>query len=314
MTEFEKPDASPKKKHILMIDDSPLIIKALHAILGKVYEVHFALSGAEGIMLAKKLQPDLILLDVIMPEMDGYEVCRRLKQDPTTAEIPVIFLTSLDCDTEEEKGLAAGAVDYITKPIRSAITMARIGLHLRLKEQNDKLRELATRDPLTQLFNRREFFSRLEQEWARERREKAPLSLLMIDIDHFKAYNDTYGHQAGDACLRSVADIISSALRRPADIAARYGGEEFCCLLPQTDATGARVLATNIMDRLAKAAIPHRASPIADRVTLSIGIATAIPSPDRTPADALREADEYLYRAKKNGRNRIEDASTASTV
>jgi diguanylate cyclase (GGDEF)-like protein len=293
------------KQSILIVDDMPSNIEILNGILGEDYNVLFALSGAEALDIAYNQTPDLILLDVVMPDMDGYVVCSYLKADEKTRDIPVIFVTSMDHEDDESRGLEVGGIDYLTKPLRPSIIKARIRNHLELKRYRDHLKTASTLDALTTIANRRQFDEVLEKEWQRGKRDQKPLSLIFMDIDFFKAYNDKYGHPAGDDCLRRLAQGLSSVVLRPADLFARYGGEEFALLLPDTDAGGALTVAKRVQDTVKQLNIPHADSTVADHVTLSIGVATLIPAEPMSSFDLVRCADELLYAAKRRGRNRI---------
>lgn len=287
---------------ILVVDDELVTIEVMAEVLAPVHDIIFATSGAEALDLAATGKPDLILLDVMMPGMDGYEVCRHLKADSATIGIPVIFITALDSVEDEAKGLEIGAIDYVTKPISPAIVRARVHNHLELKRARDLLEQLSITDALTGLANRRRFDAVLAAEIERQRRSGESLSLVLLDVDHFKHYNDTYGHPAGDDCLRAVASVIDTMVGRAVDTAARYGGEEFAFILPNTCLDGAKALAEGIRAGVAALNILHRASSAANHVTLSAGVAS---SPDTPPAQLIAQADECLYRAKALGRNRI---------
>jgi diguanylate cyclase (GGDEF)-like protein len=289
---------------VLIVDDSTTNIDVLDEILGPTYRTFFATSGAEALSRAREAVPDLILLDVIMPGMDGHETCRRLREQPETKDIPVIFITSLDTREDEERGLEIGAVDYITKPFSPAIVRLRVKTHIELKRQRDLLEALSQVDSLTGVSNRRAFDQILARAWTSQTRHHTPLSLAMIDVDHFKPYNDSRGHAAGDACLTLIAQGIAEALHRPEDTVSRYGGEEFVCVLPNTDPDGAARVAERIQAAIRALAIPHGASPTAPHVTLSLGLATTIPGPEGTAQALLAAADGALYRAKAEGRNR----------
>ncbi len=295
-----------KKQTVLIVDDMAANIEVLDGVLGDEYEILFATNGSDALQIASDQVPDLILLDVLMPDMDGYEVCTRLKANPRTQDIPIIFVTAMNHEEDESKGLNAGGIDYITKPIRPSIVKARVRNHLELKRYRDHLKELSAIDGLTGIANRRKFDEWLEYEWRRARRAQIPISLLMADIDFFKSYNDHYGHLAGDDCLKRVAEIIKEIARRPADLPARYGGEEFALLLPETDASGALRVAGRLQERMKSANIPHDFSPVASYVTLSIGVSSAVPSDSRLCQELIESADRHLYAAKKSGRNRIE--------
>ena len=294
---------------LLVVDDSKAGCRLLGDLLCPCYRVLTAGTGEAGFALALNHRPDLILLDIKMPDMDGFAVCRRLKHDSRTREIPVLFLTALGGETEEMQALEAGGIDFLQKPVNPAVLAARVRNQLEQKHQQDRLRNLSLLDGLTGIGNRRRFDQYLEMEWQRCSRNGQPLSLVMGDVDFFKAYNDGYGHGQGDECLRAVARVFGLALRRPADLAARYGGEEFVCVLPETDQEGARIVADQIMAQLEDLALPHRLSPVAPRVTVSVGVATAArPSLGRSWRSLVDEADRWLYTAKGRGRNRIEGA------
>jgi diguanylate cyclase (GGDEF)-like protein len=290
---------------ILIIDDTPANIEILSSILGAEYGILFATSGREALDLVVGQTPDLILLDIMMPEMDGYEVCKRLKANPPTHNVPVIFITALSEEADETRGLEVGAIDYISKPISAPIVKARVRNHLQLKRYRDILEDLSARDGLTGIANRRRLDESLAREWLRGRRNQSPLSVCLIDIDFFKRFNDCYGHAAGDDCLRRVALALASVSRRPADLVARYGGEEFVCVLPDTDAAGADLLADKFRGAVIALGIPHADSTIAGQVTISGGVATAIPTKESSAAELLEAADRLLYQAKKTGRNRV---------
>jgi diguanylate cyclase (GGDEF)-like protein len=292
---------------LLVIDDSGTVRRLLGNILDRQYRVLTASTGEEGLALAQEVGPDLILLDVMMPGMDGFAVCTRLKADSRTREIPVLFLTVLSGEGDEMRALEAGGIDFIPKPISPAVLCARVRNQLALKLTQDKLRNLSLLDGLTGIANRRRFDQYLELEWQRCGRNGHPLSVVMGDVDFFKAYNDGYGHGQGDECLRAVARVFAQALRRPADLAARYGGEEFVCILPETEPEGARIVAEQIMAGMTRLGLPHAFSSAAERVTVSVGVATAArPGPGQTARQLMEEVDRQLYQAKHRGRNRIE--------
>ena len=293
---------------ILVIDDSHTVRHLLGNILEKRYRMIMAQTGEEGLALAVEHVPDLILLDVMMPGLDGFAVCARLKAESRTREIPVLFLTALSGEEDEMRALEAGGIDFIPKPISPAVLCARVRNQLELKHSQDKLRNLSLTDGLTGIANRRRFDQYLELEWQRCTRNGHPLSVVMGDVDFFKAYNDAYGHGQGDECLRQVAQVFTQALRRPGDLAARYGGEEFVCILPETDADGARIVAEQIMAGMALLDLPHSHSTVGPRVTVSVGVASAFPPyQDRTAQSVVEAADQLLYQAKANGRNRVEE-------
>jgi diguanylate cyclase (GGDEF)-like protein len=290
---------------ILVVDDEVSNIELLSAALEDEYEICFATSGAEALELARSVLPDLILLDVIMPGMDGYAVCLEIKADPLLADVPVIFTTALGDQEAEVKGLELGAVDYVAKPIAPVIVRARVRNHIEMKRMRDQLAELAVTDALTGLGNRRRLEQALRQEVGHLSRSTAELSVIMLDIDFFKQFNDTYGHVAGDRCITMVAATLNRAVRRAADLTVRYGGEEFACVLPNTSHAEAMAIARNIRDRVLALGIPHEKSDAAPYVTVSLGVATAICSPDIDSMSWIRAADSQLYQAKASGRNDV---------
>lgn len=290
---------------ILVVDDAMENVQILHQALRDEHEVLFALSGDKALEVALAQQPDLILLDAVMPGMDGYAVCGALAASPRLQDIPVIFVTALSQPEDETRALEVGAVDFISKPFNVAVVRARVRSQLTIKRQADAMRELSMTDGLTGVANRRHFNDRLDAEWRRCARAGMPLSLIMIDIDHFKLYNDRYGHQAGDQCLQQVSAAMKRCASRPQDLLARYGGEEFILLLPQEGPEGAEAVAQRIQDEVRRLALPHEASTTSPVVSISMGLATAMPPLERTDANALiRHADANLYRAKQTGRDR----------
>ncbi|MBM7422466.1 MULTISPECIES: diguanylate cyclase [Spongiibacter] len=290
---------------LLLVDDQPVNIQTLYQIFADDHEVFMATSGEQALALCRDKQPDLVLLDVIMPGMDGLETCQRLKEDADTADIPVIFVTSQNSPEEETHGLEVGAVDFISKPVNPAVVRARVKTQLTLKAQTDALRMLASLDGLTGVPNRRIFDERLDAEWRACRRSGSPLSLLMVDVDHFKLYNDHYGHLDGDQCLKAIASALASSVERGRDMLARFGGEEFVCLLPDTDLEGAKHIAEKLRQAVEGLAIPHVESKTAATVTVSLGVATTAECDALEPPDLLKIADEQLYLAKQSGRNRV---------
>ncbi|CAK0776062.1 two-component system, chemotaxis family, response regulator WspR [Gammaproteobacteria bacterium] len=290
---------------ILLVDDTLTNIFGLVKVLKDDYRLKTATNGSDALQLANASEkPDLILLDVMMPDLDGYEVCRRLKSNLATQDIPIIFVTARSEVSDQEYGFNLGAVDYITKPFELPVVRARIRNHIKLKQKTELLENLAMLDGLTDIPNRRRFDEMIAIEWRRARRNTLPLSVLMVDVDHFKAYNDHYGHGAGDECLRKVARSLKSALMRPADFVARYGGEEFVIILPENNEGGARQMAERIRAAVWDLSIPHAHSPTAKYVTISLGHATRVPGLDDVPEVLLGTADRALYQAKQEGRNR----------
>jgi diguanylate cyclase (GGDEF)-like protein len=321
-----------KKEYILVVDDTPYNLQLLlNMLTRKGYEAIGVTDGIKALADMQDKLPDLVLLDINMPNINGFEVCQKLKSSDRTRDIPIIFVSARDEVLDKVQAFSLGGVDYITKPFQIAEVLARVEnqlalrrLQKQLQEQNErlkqeishrviaetllqeankKLEQLVNLDGLTQLANRRCFDEYLEQEWQRLGREQLPLSLIMCDIDFFKNYNDTYGHVAGDECLRKVSEVIQQSVRRPADLAARYGGEEFVLVLPNTDIEGAVIIAESIRHQLAKMAIPHEDSPANEFVTLSMGVTCLMPKIDSNPSVLLTAADYALYRAKELGRD-----------
>jgi diguanylate cyclase (GGDEF)-like protein len=294
---------------VLVADDDVLNRQVMAELLKQEHTVLLAKNGAQALELAARHLPDLMLLDVVMPDMDGYEVLRRLRADAHTAHITVIFISGLGRPEDEANGLKMGAADYIAKPFNATVVLARVAMHLQMVRQRRMLEHLAHVDGLTELANRRRFDEVFEAEWQRCRRAARPLSLAMLDIDAFKQYNDHYGHPAGDRALRAVARTAASGLRRPGDLAARYGGEELVLLLPDTDIGQANQVVSAICAAISGLAIPHEASSVAPVLTVSAGGATltgAGAEPTETCAELFAAADTLLYQAKKTGRNRVE--------
>jgi len=295
----------PRKPSVLIVEDDKTIQALLAAVLGGAWEVRTAGTGEAALSQAAERAPDIILLDIGLPDLDGLEVCRRLKANPRLEQVPVVFLTARTSGEDEIDGLEAGGIDYITKPINPAVLKARLRNHLDLKQNRDELVRLARTDGLTGLYNRRTFDDLLRREWRRLARTGEPLAVIMMDVDHFKLYNDTYGHGGGDLCLQRVARAAVGALQRPADVVARYGGEEFVALLPVTKLEGATAVAEAIRAAVAGLEIPHTASKTSAHVTVSVGAACTVPQPDKDPASLLALADQQLYAAKSEGRNRV---------
>ena len=304
-TNWAAPLVDISKPKLLIVDDQPINIQVLHQIFAPDHQVFMATSGEQAVQLCASKLPDLVLLDIMMPGMDGYAVCQRLKQDPLTQNIPIIFVTATHDDTAEAHGLDAGAVDFITKPINPKIVRARVKTHITLKTQADLLRSWAYMDGLTGVHNRRHFDEQLAIEWGRALRAQAPLSVLLLDVDFFKRYNDRYGHQAGDDCLRRVASAIKTSMKRPGDHVARYGGEEFVCMLPETDLAAALGVAEHIRNTISNLAIAHVDSTAAPWVTVSIGACSKPPKAVGSAKALVKQADEQLYAAKASGRNRV---------
>lgn len=298
--------AAPRKARLLVVDDQPIHLQVLYRALSADHQLFMATSGAQAMKVVREQNPDLVLLDVVMPDMDGFEVLRQLKGSLETASIPVIFVTAHGGDEIETQCLLAGAVDFISKPVNPSVVRARVKTHLTLKFQSDFLRDMAFLDGLTGVSNRRQFDERLPVEWGRALRNGSSLTLIMIDVDSFKSYNDHYGHQAGDDCLRQIAAVLKGALRRPADLLARYGGEEFVCLLPDTGFDDGMVMGQRLLGAVKSLAIPHHFSAAEPVVTISLGVATRESlSQDSRVSYLLSLADSQLYLAKHSGRAQV---------
>lgn len=307
---------------ILIVDDDPLAIAVMARILDGFGRLRFATSGDDALRMARMDVPTLVLLDVEMPGASGFEVCARMRADPVLHDVPVMFITSHDDTAREVAGLTVGAVDFISKPPTPALVQARVRTQLRLQQMTAALREAAMVDGLTQVANRRRFDETLPREWLRSLRARAPLAVLMIDVDHFKAYNDYHGHPAGDRALQAVASTLRDVVRRPADLLARYGGEEFVLLAPEQEMHGASGFAARLMDAVEALGYPHGASPVASHLTVSIGISVydahcggvdlctltdltaAIGHAGREAGELVLAADRALYAAKQAGRRR----------
>ena len=293
---------APQK--VLVADDDPINREVLGELLKPDYTVLLAKNGVQTLEKAARLAPDLILLDVVMPDMDGYEVLRRLRADPATSHIAVIFISGLDRPEDEANGLNMGAADYIAKPFNATVVTARVALHLQVVRQRRMLERLAHIDGLTELANRRRFDALFQIEWMAARKNGSALSLALLDIDCFKQFNDQYGHPAGDRVLRAVARTATSFVRRPGDLVARYGGEELVMLLPDTGAPQASALLEALTRAIEDLTIAHCASAVAPVLTVSVGGATLSDSAE-SAAQLLDAADGQLYRAKHGGRNRV---------
>jgi diguanylate cyclase (GGDEF)-like protein len=296
--------SSERRPTILVVDDELLYLDLIADILGADYKILVADEGMTGLEIGFVHVPQLILLDLMMPGIDGFEVFRCLKADSRTCEIPVIFITGMGDVATETKGLKMGAVDYINKPINPDLVKARVNTQINFKLMRDKLVRLAATDGLTGLANRFQFDRMLAYEYARHLRSGKELSLIMLDIDQFKAFNDTYGHISGDECLREVARAMTKTVSRATDLVARYGGEEFVILLPETSLSGAVTLAERVRNCISNLALPHRDSS-AGHVTASLGVVSGNFLKVSSIVDVLTEADIQLYAAKAGGRNRV---------
>ena len=296
---------SQSKPLLLVVDDQPSNIQTLYEIFKDDCEVCMATSGHDAIAFCKSRHPDLILLDVVMPDMGGYAVCAHLKSDPLTQHIPLIFVTAQNDPAEEARGFEQGAVDFITKPFHANVVRARVRTHLTLKHQSDLLRSLSLTDGLTGVANRRQFDLVLQSEWRACMRTGQPLALIFIDVDYFKKYNDHYGHQAGDQCLISIASALNDNFTRSHDLLARYGGEEFAGILPDTPLHGAEQKARQLETVIRDICIPHAKSTVAEVVTVSLGVAVTVPVKGSDSSALIASADSHLYLAKQAGRGQM---------
>ena len=291
------------KGSILIIDDETLTNGLLTEILKDDYTIESTTSSVDGLAIVRAKLPDVILLDINMPQIDGYELCRLLKSDSKTKSIPIIFITALSTPENETRGLETGAADYIIKPINPSIVTARVKNQMEVKKQRDYLEHLSTIDSMTGAYNRRYFDECLDREWRRCQRSKMALSLVLIDIDYFKAYNDEYGHVAGDDCLRTVAEKLKEVPQRGGDVLARFGGEEFVAILPDTPYEFVQFMAEKFRSSVEETAITHASSKVSEVVTVCVGGATVIPDNNFRPLALVQMADQMLYKAKDQGRN-----------
>lgn len=317
---------------VLLVDDQALIGEAVRRMLASKPDIdfHFCADPAAAIATAERIRPTVILQDLVLPGVDGLALVRAYRERPALREVPIIVLSSKEEPLVKSDAFLAGANDYLVKLPDPVELVARIRYHSRaylnqiqrdeayralrksqhqLLQTNLELQRLNTIDALTGVSNRRHFNEYLEVEWNRAVREQSEISVLMVDADEFKRYNDNYGHLEGDKVLQNIADALCSACKRPTDLVARFGGEEFVVLLPATSRDGARHIAYQLQQEMARLAIPHRASGVSDRLTLSVGVATVTPQRGMSPHSLIETADRALYRAKHAGRNRIEIAN-----
>ncbi len=335
---YEVTEHSPQNTNGSLQEDYPIVIVddlaanrlLLNKLLSKAgYRQLHLFSSALDMLEAlnhHKINPGLILLDILMQEMDGIEALHHLQKSGRFQDIPVIMVTAHQEDHYLSKAFEIGAVDYIRKPINRTELLARVHSTLRLKHEmdlrkareiellkakeelervNKELARLAIEDGLTGLANRRHFEEVLQREWRRHLREETPLGLIILDVDYFKRYNDTYGHRKGDECLQKVAQILKTVAHRPADLAARYGGEEFALILPNTEMPGVKYLAKLINKRVVELQIPHETSEVSSVVTVSVGCSVSFWNNDASPEALIQKADQALYQSKANGRNQF---------
>ena len=296
---------------ILIVDDDRVMRVCLRqAMEQEGYRVIEADDGESCLSVFSEEHPDIVLLDAIMPVMDGFTCCTKIQSINGGNKTPVLMITGLEDEQSVDHAFSAGAVDYVTKPIHWAVLRQRVRrliqqvrLYAQLEKANQELTRLATSDGLTQVSNRRHFDEYFHHEWQHMLREQLPLSLILCDIDFFKAFNDTYGHPMGDECLRQVAHTLQSAVKRSTDLAARYGGEEFAIVLPNTGLDGAEQVAQAIQAAVRRLELPHKSSKVSEIVTVSMGVTTAVPVQFIKPDMMVTAADRALYQAKADGRN-----------
>ncbi|UPA10579.1 diguanylate cyclase [Borrelia parkeri] len=297
---FEEISVEPQK--LLLVDDTPTNLDLLIDILQHKYEIRVALNGFDALKQVEIASPDLILLDVLLPDVSGYEVCKRLKNDPETKDIPVIFISSSDSTDAQLEGFSVGGVDYILKPFNGRIIDARIKTHLELKRLRDYFKNLARIDGLTQIPNRRFFTDKFAKSWMQALEHKNNVIVGMLDIDYFKKYNDNYGHTNGDECLRLIAKSLNKiAIKYKIDIA-RYGGEEFILFSVNKSLNEVIKIVSILIEDIRNLEIIHEYSNISNFVTVSIGLAEQIPY-DSNFTNIIKLADDKLYEAKISGRN-----------
>ncbi|HEC17876.1 MAG TPA: diguanylate cyclase [Gammaproteobacteria bacterium] len=311
---------------VLLVDDQLMVVEGIRRMLmdEEDIEFHFCTDPNQALKKVVDVRPTVILQDLIMPDIDGYALVDTYRQNEEVKNIPVIVLSSKDDPQDKSLAFERGANDYLVKLPDKIELIARIKAHSKsylaqvqrdeafdalrelqaeLEKSNVELQKLSSLDGLTGIANRRSFDDFINTECLRSAREDTPLSLLLVDIDFFKPYNDNYGHLAGDACLRQVATAMREVVHRPADMVARYGGEEFGIVLPNTDTEGAEKLAIKLMEKIRSLKIPHEFSSVTDHITLSIGITNGVACEGASPSDLILQADEALYEAKESGRN-----------
>jgi diguanylate cyclase (GGDEF)-like protein len=303
---------------ILFADDSRTMRTTLGDQMRAMgHEIIEATDGRQAVDLFQTQEPDLVVLDVDMPVMNGYETARQIRAISGNEWIPIIFLSGNIRDSDVASGIEAGGDDYLAKPVSPVVLRAKIAAMQRITDMRERLveatrelaginaslREQSSQDSLTGIPNRRSFDAAFEQEWHHAARSGQPLALIMGDVDHFKRYNDTYGHQRGDECLKAVAAAMRTAARRKVDMVARYGGEEFAMLLPDTPAVSALLVAGRVLEAVRALRLPHQTSPTSDHVTMSLGVCAALPHEDIQPHELVKVTDRALYDAKSKGRN-----------
>ena len=305
---------TPSLPRILVADDDRINTLIISKALKGEFEVIAATTGMEVLDRVAAGDIDLVLLDVLMPGLDGFEVCRRLKSDPATQNVPVIFVTSLEESADESKGFSVGAVDYIMKPVRAPIVKARVRTHVELKQTRDLFEKLASVDPLTGVANRRQFDSTMNEEWRRNARGGRWLSLALIDVDHFKRLNDRYGHLVGDQCLRAIASALAGSMRRAGELVARYGGEEFGLVLPDVSSERMPDIIRTLLDAVSTIHEDFVVAELKEPITVSIGAVSVLPTKGGDMVAALASADVLLYEAKARGRDQCIHLDLATQI
>lgn len=322
------PAETPSQARVLLIDDQSIVGEALRRMVENEQdiELRYCSDPTRAMGEAIEFRPTVILQDLVMPEVDGLVLLRFFRANPVTKTTPIIVLSSKEDPAIKSEAFKIGATDYLVKFPDQIEVVARIrahtrtylaqqqrddayralrGMQIELEKKNAELQRLSSLDALTGISNRRRFDEYLDQEWLRAARDAKTFSLILIDIDHFKAYNDNYGHQGGDECLRKVARALDGALMRPGDMVARYGGEEFAVILPDTDLDGAAVIAEKLRSSIDTLGLEHQHSKTSDHVTISLGVASIVPRDGGVPATLVKMADDALYEAKEGGRNRF---------
>jgi len=322
------PPVGDYKIMVLLVDDQPMVGEAIRrSLLGEQnIDFHFCTRAEEALSVAERTRPTVILQDLVMPGVDGMTLVRQYRASPVLVDVPIIVLSSKEDATVKRDAFAGGANDYMVKLPDIIELVARIRYHSRsyinllqrdaayralresqqeLQKTNFELQRLTNTDGLTGIANRRYFDDYLLAEWKRARREQLDMSLLLIDVDYFKLYNDTYGHVAGDMVLKQVARVLDDSIMRPADLAARFGGEEFTMILPRTGIDGALGIAEKLCALVLSKQIPHERSQASSWLSVSIGVASIVPAEDQEPKALVEMADRRLYRAKQGGRNRV---------
>lgn len=341
---LDEHDAAPAGPVVLLVDDQTMIAEALKEMLSDQQDIsfHYCQDPARAIPMAMEVKATCILQDLVMPQVDGITLVRFFRHNPATSDVPIIVLSSKEDSIIKRDAFEQGANDYLVKPPDKIELVARVRAHTKsytaqkerdeafsrlremqerlektnaeLEKSNDILQKLSSLDGLTGVANRRSFEQSLEREWRRAKRELAPLSLIIMDIDFFKLYNDHYGHLGGDECLISVAKSLAESVQRPGDTVCRYGGEEFAAILPDTDMKGAEKLAERFRSRVVAMRIQHDRSTVSEYVSISIGTVTMLPQQPVDIPELIQLADQALYKAKRNGRNCFEQSDSLATI